>query len=414
MTAGLRPGALFTLLAGTFLVALAYGIALPMLPLLLARQPGAAGSIGWHTGLLTGAYTFGLFLFAPLWGRASDRWQRRSVILAGLAGFAAALILFAFFASTTALYLGRFLSGAFAAAIVPVGLALAADCTPDAEQRSRLFGWVGLAGVVGSLVGPALGGVIGAMWQGGMPPLGVPFLLVAAAALLLLAAAWRTLPPVAAASEAGGRAGRGRTSGRRFVLATLLGLAAVVALAVGVLEVGLTLQAVRRFALGPRETGTMVFECMAVMVLAQLLVFNPWFPLRLTRLLLLPALLALAVSLVLLGLAASRPQLFVAVAGVAAAAGLLSPVIGFWVSMAAGRLQGRELGAQTALSSLGQALGSAGAGLMAGTSGRAGAALIVAAVLAVAGAAFAAAIAPDLRAVSVRARSGRSPASGPA
>lgn len=69
MRAGLGRGAMLALLFGAFVVALAYGVALPILPFLLERRLRPGLDVGWHTGLLTAIYTFALFLFAPLWGQ---------------------------------------------------------------------------------------------------------------------------------------------------------------------------------------------------------------------------------------------------------------------------------------------------------------------------------------------------------
>ena len=40
---------------------------------------------GWHTGKITGIYMLAVFVCVPLWGYATDRSGRRSVILLGLA-----------------------------------------------------------------------------------------------------------------------------------------------------------------------------------------------------------------------------------------------------------------------------------------------------------------------------------------
>src|SRR3990167_5362727 len=84
-------------LATMFVVAVGYGVVLPVLPFVLARALGetARASVAWHTGLLTGVYMLALFLFAPLWGYVSDRAGRRTVILLGLAGFSGAMLWFA-------------------------------------------------------------------------------------------------------------------------------------------------------------------------------------------------------------------------------------------------------------------------------------------------------------------------------
>ena len=377
MNPELGRNALLALLLGAFVVALAYGVALPILPLLLERRLGPGLDVGWHTGLLIATYTFALFIFAPLWGLLSDRWQRRGTILIGLAGFALALIVFAFIDSLFALYAGRFLSGAFAAAVVPVALATLADWAADDQVRARHFAWLNIAGIAGSLAGPAIGGLLGAMWTRGMPASGTPFLLVAlaavGAALIALAVLPRGPAPVRARAAAPARA--------PAELRRLLFLAFIAAWALGTFEVGLALRAGGEFGMGPDATGFMFVECMLVMAVAQALVFNAWFPSRRTRRLLAPAFVVLAVALLLLWRAVMSQALFVSVAGVAAASGILSPIIAFWVSLAAGKLQGGELGRQTSAASLGQALGSAAGGLLFGLAWGGGAFILAAALV---------------------------------
>lgn len=116
-------------LAAVFIVAMGYGMVLPVLPFLLARVLGAAASeaVAWHTGLLTGVYMLALFLFAPLWGRVSDRVGRHTVILLGLAGFSGAILAFAFSSNLTLAYALRLFAGLFVAAIVPVIFAWIGD-----------------------------------------------------------------------------------------------------------------------------------------------------------------------------------------------------------------------------------------------------------------------------------------------
>ena len=360
----LRASTTGLLLAAVFLVALAYGVQLPLLPSLLERQFESPSAIAWHTGALTGVYTFALFLFAPAWGHVADRWQRRGVILIGLVGFAVALAVLAFVNQLAALYAGRFLSGAFSAAIVPASQALIADVSPDEGWRARRFAWLNIAGIAGFLVGPVIGGALGNMWTSAMPPSGAPFLSIAAASGVIAFLAWRALPRTDRHGEA-----RSVESGRRknrSQLCLLLIAASLLAVGLGVFEVGLALIGEQELKLSPARLGTMFTECMLVMATAQLLVFNPWFPPRATRWLLAPAFGVLAAGLLLLSSATSEAQLYWGVAAVAGAAGILSPVIGFWVSLAAGKTQGSALGWQTSASSIGQTIGSAMTGIMYG------------------------------------------------
>ena len=80
---GTRP-AVFLLMGALFTSALAYSAVLPVLPLILQRSGLTPGAVTWHTGMLTGAYMLIVFLFAPMWGRASDRIGRRPLIVLGL------------------------------------------------------------------------------------------------------------------------------------------------------------------------------------------------------------------------------------------------------------------------------------------------------------------------------------------
>lgn len=385
MTSRLDGRASIVLLLAVFVVALAYGVQLPLLPSLLERQLGNDAAVSWHTGTLTGVYTLALFLFAPAWGYASDRWQRRGVILIGLGGFAVAVAVLAFIGHLAALYVGRFLSGAFSAAIVPASQALIADASPDDSWRARRFTWINIAGVAGFLVGPAIGGALGNMWESAMPPSGAPFLAIAAGSAAVGLAAFRLLPLTRANAQGGIR--KGERPGSRRQLHLLLLTSLLVAVGLGTFEVGLALIGEQELQLAPARIGSMFTECMVVMAVAQLLVFNPWFPARSTRWLLAPAFGLLAAGLLLLPAATSGAQLYWAVAAIAGAGGVLSPAIGFWVSLTAGHAQGSELGWQTSASSIGQTIGSAMAGLLYGSIWLSGGAFLLAAGGALAGAA---------------------------
>ena len=364
MTPRLPRRALTALLIAAFTVSLAYGIALPVLPFLLERRFGPGADVALHTGLLTGTYTLALFLFAPLWGRVSDRRQRRRVILIGMIGFTVSLTLFAFIDSLVALYLGRFLTGAFSAAVIPVSLALISDWAPDHDWRAHRFAWLSIAGVAGFLLGPTIGGGVAQMWISGMPPSGFPFQLAAVAAAIGSAAVLLAIPATPPPSVY-----RARPEAPRVavgLVSRLLVLAAIVAGGIGTFEVSLALQAQQRLGLGPADIGLMFTECSLVMVVAQAVVFNPWFPARATRSLIVPGFGALTLALALVPWMDDRTSLFVAVGLIAASAGILSPILAFWVSLAAGSAQGSELGRQSAASSLGQAVGSAIGGLLFG------------------------------------------------
>ncbi|MDO8461431.1 MAG: MFS transporter [Deltaproteobacteria bacterium] len=131
-----------------------FGIVVPILPF-YAQQYGANGAI---LGLLLTSYAAMQFLFSSFWGKLSDRIGRRKVILLTLIGSSFSLLLLGLADSLLFLFVGRLLSGIFAANI-SVASAYVADVTTD-ENRSKGMGLIGAAFGIGFLVGPALGGFL--------------------------------------------------------------------------------------------------------------------------------------------------------------------------------------------------------------------------------------------------------------
>ena len=155
-----------------FTVSIGYGVILPLHPYLIERMLGAGsdqGPISRATGLLTDLYTLSLFVFAPMWGRLSDRHGRRTILLVGLIGFSATMLTFAFIDSLTAVYIERVLSGLVAAAVTPVALAAIGDLAPTEEVWGRRLTVVSLAGIGGLLLGPMLGVLISRAGSGVLP-----------------------------------------------------------------------------------------------------------------------------------------------------------------------------------------------------------------------------------------------------
>ena len=129
---GVASTTMIVLMLAVFTVSMGYGVVLPLLPYLIERLLGAgadAVQVSRSTGLLTAIYTLALFLFAPIWGRMSDLYGRRIILLVGLVGFGATMLIFTFLENFVGLYAERFLSGLFAAAVTPVALAVVADLT---------------------------------------------------------------------------------------------------------------------------------------------------------------------------------------------------------------------------------------------------------------------------------------------
>jgi len=137
-----------------FIDLLGFGIIIPLLPF-YAEHFGASALM---VGLLSTSFSVAQFLFAPFWGRLSDRIGRRPVILLGLLGSAVSYALFAMATSLPTLFVARTLAGV-AGANIPTAQAFIADTT-TAETRARGMGIIGAAFGLGFIFGPAIGGFL--------------------------------------------------------------------------------------------------------------------------------------------------------------------------------------------------------------------------------------------------------------
>jgi len=122
-------------------------------------------------------------VFSPILGMMSDRYGRRPILLLSLAGAVVDYLFMAIAPSLSLLFVGRAIAGITGASMA-VTSAYIADVTPE-EQRSRRYGQLGACFGIGFIIGPVLGGLLGAWW------VRAPFLAAAAMnALNLLLTLW--------------------------------------------------------------------------------------------------------------------------------------------------------------------------------------------------------------------------------
>ena len=87
----MRKPSLLVIFLTVFIDLVGFGIVLPVLPL----YGKDLGALGWQVGLIVASYSAMQFLFAPAWGRLSDRIGRRPVLLISTAGASISYALFA-------------------------------------------------------------------------------------------------------------------------------------------------------------------------------------------------------------------------------------------------------------------------------------------------------------------------------
>ena len=155
----MRKPSLLVVFLTVFIDLIGFGIVLPLLPI-YTRNFGASP---FMIGAIMASFSAMQFLFAPAWGRLSDRIGRRPVLLVSTAGAAGSYAVFAVGSSLTGqaalmVVLGSRILAGICGANITVAQAYIADITPP-EHRSKRMGLIGMAFGLGFIFGPALGAI---------------------------------------------------------------------------------------------------------------------------------------------------------------------------------------------------------------------------------------------------------------
>ena len=165
-----------------FLDLLGFGIVVPI-QAFYAEHFGASATL---VTLIGASYSLMQFIFAPLWGRLSDKYGRRPIMLSSIAIGSLSYLVFAGANHLWLLFASRMLSG-FGNANLGTAQAIISDTTTT-ENRAKGMGLIGAAFGMGFIFGPALGGALGTI-DPRLPPLCACLL-----GLINLFFAWRNLP----------------------------------------------------------------------------------------------------------------------------------------------------------------------------------------------------------------------------
>lgn len=150
----MRKASLLVLFLTVFIDLIGFGMVIPFLSY-YAREYGASGFV---VGAVVGIYSIMQFLFAPVWGRLSDRVGRRPVLLISLTASTTGYLLFAFTHSLEVLFLSRVIAGVGGANIGTAQAYIADSTTP--ENRAKGMGLIGAAFGLGFILGPPLSGIL--------------------------------------------------------------------------------------------------------------------------------------------------------------------------------------------------------------------------------------------------------------
>lgn len=136
-----------------------FGLILPLIPIYSEDFHAS----GWMIGAIISSYSLMQFIFAPIWGRVSDRVGRRPVLLGSTACACLSYVIFAIGSGLSGnlallvLLLSRLFAG-ICGANITVAQAYIADITPP-EKRSAKMGLIGMAFGLGFILGPILGAI---------------------------------------------------------------------------------------------------------------------------------------------------------------------------------------------------------------------------------------------------------------
>jgi len=172
------------LLVAVFINIAGFSLILPLLP--FYGQAFGAGPVG--IGLLFAAYSFGNVFGEIHWGRRSDVWGRRRVLVVTTFLAALSYIAFAFAPTLWAAVAIRVVSGFFSGTL-SVCTGFIADVSPP-ERRAKTMGYFGAAFSLGFAFGPVLGG-LAAGEEAAVASFRLPILI--AGGLSLVASGWCAL-----------------------------------------------------------------------------------------------------------------------------------------------------------------------------------------------------------------------------
>jgi MFS family permease len=173
---------LWVLMTAAFVDMLGFAMIFPLLPFYALRLGGQA----WIVGPLVASFSIAQLLSSPFWGRVSDRYGRRPVMLISLSGAGVAYLIFGFATTIWLLFASRIVQG-LGGGTTGVIQAYVSDATNPA-QRARGLGWLSASTNAGVMLGPAIGSLASHLGPA------APGIVAASLCALNVLFAWKFLP----------------------------------------------------------------------------------------------------------------------------------------------------------------------------------------------------------------------------
>ena len=329
----------------------AIGVIVPVLPTLVASFATDPADQAFWYGVVAAAFGVANFVASPILGALSDRFGRRPVMLLGFMGLGVSFFGTAMTTSLIGLIIARTLGGAMQANVA-IANAYVADISAP-EERAKRFGFLGAMMGIGFIVGPVVGGLLGAV------DLHLPFYLAGSLTLLNLLYGYFVLPeslPLDKRKAFSWRSANPATSLRKLAqlkgVGPLVGVVAFSGLAQFVLYTVWVLHNSFKFGWGPRENGWSLAAVGIVAVLVQGVLLGRLLKRFSPQKLAMWGLVSSAMAYTLWG-AATEGWMMYAVIAVNVLGGTVTATVQSMISSAAdSKSQGQTMGAVSSLNGL--------------------------------------------------------------
>ncbi len=358
---------IFLILLSLFVVMLGYGILLPILPYyterLALKDDLDPDLINFHIGMLTSIYPLFQLIFVIVWGRLSDKYGRKSIILVGLIGFITMNLLTGLATSLTMLYVARILGGVFTSSVIPVSNAYLSDITSE-KRRTKIMAWSGVAISSGLIFGPVLGGLLSQTnvhlkYSFGLFHLdrfSVPFLFAAVLGLIVLFVIVKWLNNTAIVAKIRKKVTKLSVSFSRYFI-VLLTLSFVMQFVVTLFETVFSIYGKNELEFNSSQVGIGFMLCGSVMAALQPVFATYGEKIMTTKQQITVGLLITGISLVVFPFLRNELSVYGLIILFASGGAMVTPNLLSSVSLISKEDTGRNISIQSSTNSIGQILG---------------------------------------------------------
>lgn len=329
----------------------AIGLIIPVLPALIGSFSTSPADQAYWYGAAAFAFGVSNFLASPILGALSDHFGRRPLLLLGFLGLALSFFGTALSTTLWGLIAVRMAGGAMQANAA-IANAYVADITAP-EHRTQRFGMLGAMMGLGFIIGPVMGGLLGAI------NLQLPFFVAGALAMVNLLYGYFVLPESLGTGQrkpfrwsAANPATSIRALSRLAGVGPLLGVIVFCTLAQFVLYTSWVLYTTFKFGWGPLENGWSLAAVGVVSVVVQGVLLGRMLKIFAPQRLVVIGLVSSTLAFLLWGAATEGWMMYAIIVanifGVTVAASVQSLIS----SAASSHNQGQTLGAVNSISSL--------------------------------------------------------------